>query len=48
VTKAREIPAAAKVNGHDVRVFETPLDDMQDRRDYPEPQLGFRPIAIVK
>lgn len=48
VTKAREIPGAAKVNGVDVRVFETPLDDMKDRRDYPEPQLGFRPIAIVK
>lgn len=48
VKKVREIPAATKVAGHEVRVFETPLNDMQDRRDYPEPKLGYRPIAIVR
>ncbi len=37
----------ATVAGYPVRVIETPMAQMQDRRDYPNPG-GFRPVATVK
>ena len=37
----------AKIAGYSVRVIETPMAQMQDRRDYPNPG-GFRPVATVK
>lgn len=37
----------AKVAGYTVRVIETPLSQLNDRRDYPDPG-GFRPVATVR
>lgn len=37
----------AKIAGYSVRVIETPMAQMQDRREFPNPG-GFRPVAKVK
>ena len=37
----------AKVAGYDVPIINTPLKEMIDRREYPDPG-GFRPVATVK
>ena len=37
----------AIIAGYQVPIVETPLGEMQDRRDYPDPG-GFRPVATVK
>jgi hypothetical protein len=38
----------AKVAGLAVPVVNTPIAQMSDRHDYPNPPAGLRPIAIVK
>jgi hypothetical protein len=38
----------AMVGGQRAPVVETPLNDLMDRRDYPEPPRDQRPIAIVR
>ena len=47
VSKARRTTRTAKVAGYVVPITETPLSQLTDRRDYPNPG-GFRPIATVK
>jgi hypothetical protein len=47
VDKPVDSGQTAKVNGHTVRVINTPYNAMMDRRDYPDPG-GFRPVATVK
>lgn len=48
-----EVPAprptgkTATIAGHAVPIVETPIAQMADRREYPNPG-GFRPVAIVK
>jgi hypothetical protein len=37
----------AKIGGYTVPIINTPLRDMIDRREYPNPG-GFRPVATVK
>lgn len=37
----------AKIMGYTVRIIDTPLHQMMDRREYPNPG-GFRPLATVK
>jgi hypothetical protein len=37
----------AKVGGYTVPIMNTPLGQMIDRREYPNPG-GFRPVAVVK
>ncbi|HEY0141737.1 MAG TPA: hypothetical protein VGF48_12630 [Thermoanaerobaculia bacterium] len=46
-SKARPTGQMAIVAGHQVRVIATPLRELNDRRDYPNPG-GFRPVATVK
>lgn len=46
-SQPRDTGKLAKVAGHSVRVIETPLVQLTDRRDYPQPG-GFRPVAVVK
>ena len=47
VDRARDTGKTAKVAGYTVRIIETPLTQMTDRREYPDPG-GFRPVAVVK
>jgi len=47
VDAARDKGQLAKVAGYPVRVIETPLSQMADRREYPSPP-GFRPVATIK
>lgn len=47
VDRARDTGKTAKVAGYTVRIIETPLAQMTDRREYPDPG-GFRPVAVVK
>lgn len=47
VSQPRDTGQTAKVAGYTVRVIETPLSQLTDRRDYPNPG-GFRPVAIFK
>lgn len=47
VDKATPSGKTAKVAGYTVPVIITPLGQMVDRRDYPNPG-GFRPVATVK
>lgn len=47
VDAPRPTGQTARVAGHDVPVFEAPLSQFKDRRDYPNPG-GFRPVATVK
>jgi hypothetical protein len=47
VDKQRATGKFAKVAGYSVPIVETPIAQMTDRRDYPNPG-GFRPVATVK
>lgn len=47
VKTPRNTGKTAKVAGYVVPVIETPIAQMTDRRDYPNPG-GFRPVATVK
>lgn len=47
VDKPRPTGKTAIVAGYTVPIMETPLNDMRDRREYPNPG-GFRPVAVVK
>lgn len=47
VDKARPTGKSAIVAGYTVPVIETPLSELMDRREYPQP-AGFRPVATVK
>lgn len=47
VDKATPSGKTAKVAGYTVPIINTPLAQMIDRREYPNPG-GFRPVAIVK
>lgn len=47
VDKPRPTGRTATIAGYQVPIFETPLSQLVDRRDYPEPP-GFRPVATVK
>lgn len=45
--KAKPTGQMANVAGHQVPVIATPLHELKDRRDYPNPG-GFRPLATVR
>jgi hypothetical protein len=47
VDRARDSGHTAKVAGYTVRIIETPLNELMDRRDYPSPP-GYRPVATFK
>jgi hypothetical protein len=47
IDKAKATGTFAIVAGHRVPVVATPLREMTDRRDYPNPG-GFRPVATVR
>ena len=47
VDKARPTGRFATINGQKVPIVETPIAQMVDRREYPNPG-GFRPVATVK
>ena len=47
VPQQRATGKTAKVAGYTVPIVETPLNQMTDRREYPNPG-GFRPVAVVK
>lgn len=47
VDKATPSGKTAKVGGYTVPIINTPLREMIDRREYPNPG-GFRPVATVK
>ncbi len=47
VDKATPTGKTANVGGYRVPIINTPIAEMTDRRDYPNPG-GFRPVAIVK
>jgi hypothetical protein len=47
VKTARNTGKTAKVAGYVVPIIETPIAQMVDRRDYPNPG-GFRPVATVR
>jgi hypothetical protein len=47
VDQAKPSGKTAVVAGHRVRVIETPLREMTNRRDYPEVP-GYRPVATVR
>ena len=47
LTKPRRTGKNAMVAGYSVPIIETPLAQLADRRDYPNPG-GFRPVATVK
>lgn len=46
-TQPRDTGKVATVAGYPVRVIETPMAQMGDRREYPNPG-GVRPVATVK
>lgn len=45
--QARPTGTYARVAGYQVPIVETPLDELANRREYPDPG-GFRPVATVK
>lgn len=47
VSKRTPTGQTALVGGYPVRVFEVPIAELTDRRDYPRPP-GYRPLATVK
>lgn len=47
VSKRTSTGQTAFVAGHPIPVFEVPLAELTDRRDYPRPP-GYRPLATVK
>ena len=47
IDKAKPTGRTAKIAGYDVPIIATPLGQLSDRREYPNPG-GFRPVAIVK
>jgi len=47
IDKAKPTGKTAKIAGYDVPIIATPLGQLSDRREYPNPG-GFRPVAIVK
>lgn len=47
VEQPRPTGKTAMVNNYVVPIIETPLGQMRDRREYPNPG-GFRPVATVK
>jgi hypothetical protein len=47
IDKARPTGKNATIGGYTVPIIATPLGQLADRRDYPNPG-GFRPVAIVK
>lgn len=47
VDKRTATGKSAKINAYTVPIYEAPLSEMTDRRDYPNPG-GFRPVATVK
>jgi hypothetical protein len=47
VDKATPTGKTAKVAGYVVRIMNTPLAQLTDRRDYPSPP-GYRPVATVR
>lgn len=47
VDKRTPTGKSAKINAYTVPIYEAPLSEMTDRRDYPNPG-GFRPVATVK
>jgi len=47
IDKARPTGRSAIIAGHQVPIIATPLGQLTDRREYPNPG-GFRPVAIVK
>ncbi len=47
IDKPRPTGKNAIVAGYAVPIIETPLNDLADRREYPNPG-GFRPVATVK
>jgi hypothetical protein len=47
VERARDSGRTATVAGYTVRIIETPLNELMDRRDYPNPP-GYRPVATVR
>lgn len=47
VDQPRRTGQTAVVAGHQVPVYEVPVREMTDRRDFPSPG-GFRPVATVK
>lgn len=47
VDKARPTGRNAIIAGYSVPIVETPLNEMANRRDYPNPP-GYRPVAVVK
>lgn len=47
VSKRTPTGQTAFVAGHPIQVFEVPIAELTDRRDYPRPP-GYRPLATVK
>lgn len=47
VSKRTPTGQTAFVAGHPIQVFEVPIAELTDRRDYPHPP-GYRPLATVK
>ena len=47
VDQPRPTGQTARIAGHSVPVYEVPVRQMTDRRDFPNPG-GFRPVATVK
>jgi hypothetical protein len=47
IAKAEPTGQTAKVAGYTVPIIRTPIGQMTDRRDYPNPG-GFRPVATVR
>lgn len=47
VAQPRATGKTAKVAGYSVPIIETPLAQLTDRRDYPNPP-GYRPVATVR
>lgn len=47
VDKPRPTGKTATVAGYTVPIVETPLAQMANRRDYPNPP-GYRPVATVR
>lgn len=48
VRERNEIASNVRVAGKPVRLFQAPVSEMMDRRDYPEPAPRYEPIGIVR